>query len=112
MRQNLGHLPYRRRKRIHEFFFVSIPSEVSCTRKHLRKNFNLDDHFDRAFFVYANERPIVNTKNKKITPPPGINKTVRTWLAAMRVTFPNPGTFPYICALHDEMGMVGQMAVT
>jgi len=29
-----------------------------------------------------------------------------------RVTFPNPGVFPYICALHDEMGMVGQVTVT
>jgi len=28
-----------------------------------------------------------------------------------RVTFPNPGIFPYICALHDEMGMVGQVTV-
>jgi plastocyanin len=29
-----------------------------------------------------------------------------------RVTFPNPGIFSYICALHDEMGMVGQVTVT
>jgi plastocyanin len=29
-----------------------------------------------------------------------------------RVTFPNSGIFPYICALHDEMGMVGQVTVT
>jgi plastocyanin len=29
-----------------------------------------------------------------------------------RVTFPNPGVFPYICALHDEMGMVGQVTVS
>jgi plastocyanin len=29
-----------------------------------------------------------------------------------RVTFPNPGTFPYICAIHDELGMVGQVTVT
>jgi len=29
-----------------------------------------------------------------------------------RVTFPNPGTFPYICALHDELGMVGQVTVS
>ena len=29
-----------------------------------------------------------------------------------RVTFPNPGIFPYICALHDEMGMVGQVTVS
>jgi plastocyanin len=28
-----------------------------------------------------------------------------------RVTFPNPGTFPYICALHDELGMTGQVIV-
>jgi plastocyanin len=29
-----------------------------------------------------------------------------------RVTFPNPGIFPYICALHDDMGMVGQVTVS
>ncbi len=29
-----------------------------------------------------------------------------------RVTFPNAGTFPYQCALHDELGMVGQVTVT
>jgi plastocyanin len=29
-----------------------------------------------------------------------------------RVTFPNAGTFPYICALHDELGMIGQVKVS
>ena len=29
-----------------------------------------------------------------------------------RVTFPNAGTFPYICALHDGLGMVGQVTVS
>lgn len=29
-----------------------------------------------------------------------------------RVTFPNAGTFPYICALHDELGMVGKVTVS
>jgi len=28
-----------------------------------------------------------------------------------RVTFPNAGTFPYICALHDDLGMKGQVTV-
>lgn len=28
-----------------------------------------------------------------------------------RVTFPNAGTFPYICALHDELGMKGKVIV-
>ncbi len=28
-----------------------------------------------------------------------------------RVTFPNPGTYPYICALHDGLGMKGQVVV-
>ena len=28
-----------------------------------------------------------------------------------RVTFPNPGTYPYICALHDGLGMVGTIIV-
>lgn len=29
-----------------------------------------------------------------------------------RVTFPNAGTFPYICALHDGLGMNGQVTVS
>jgi plastocyanin len=28
-----------------------------------------------------------------------------------RVTFPNAGTFPYQCALHDELGMTGKVIV-
>ena len=28
-----------------------------------------------------------------------------------RVTFPNPGVFNYICGLHDELGMVGEVIV-
>lgn len=28
-----------------------------------------------------------------------------------RVTFPNAGTFPYICALHDNLGMTGTVIV-
>lgn len=27
------------------------------------------------------------------------------------VTFPNPGVYPYICALHDNLGMVGRVIV-
>jgi plastocyanin len=29
-----------------------------------------------------------------------------------RVTFPNPGIFPYICVLHGGLGMVGNVAVS
>lgn len=28
-----------------------------------------------------------------------------------RVTFTHPGTYPYICALHDNLGMKGQIIV-
>jgi plastocyanin len=28
-----------------------------------------------------------------------------------RVTFTNPGTYPYICAFHDELGMKGEVIV-
>jgi plastocyanin len=28
-----------------------------------------------------------------------------------RVTFPNAGTFPYICSLHDDLGMKGEVVV-
>ena len=29
-----------------------------------------------------------------------------------RVTFPNAGTYPYICALHEILGMKGQVVVS
>jgi plastocyanin len=32
-------------------------------------------------------------------------------VARFRVTFPNPGTYPYICALHDGLGMIGKVIV-
>lgn len=35
--------------------------------------------------------------------PPGVSR--------FRVTFTQPGVFKYICALHDEIGMVGQVIV-
>jgi plastocyanin len=35
--------------------------------------------------------------------PPGVTR--------FRVTFTNPGTYPYICALHDELGMKGTVIV-
>jgi plastocyanin len=28
-----------------------------------------------------------------------------------RVTFTQPGIYPYICVLHDELGMIGQVIV-
>jgi plastocyanin len=32
-------------------------------------------------------------------------------ITRFRVTFPNPGTYPYICALHDDLGMKGRVIV-
>jgi plastocyanin len=33
------------------------------------------------------------------------------FVTRFRVTFNTPGTFDYICALHDELGMVGKVIV-
>ena len=30
----------------------------------------------------------------------------------VRITFINPGTYPYICGLHDELGMKGKVVVS
>ena len=35
--------------------------------------------------------------------PPGVTR--------FRVTFTSPGTYPYICAFHDELGMTGEVIV-
>jgi plastocyanin len=32
-------------------------------------------------------------------------------LTRFRVTFPDPGTFPYLCLLHDDLGMKGMVIV-
>jgi plastocyanin len=32
-------------------------------------------------------------------------------LTRFRVTFPNPGTLPYLCSLHDHLGMKGMVVV-
>lgn len=37
------------------------------------------------------------------SPPLGVTR--------FRVTFPNPGEFPYICAIHDSLGMKGKVIV-
>ena len=38
------------------------------------------------------------------------NQTPLT-VTRFRATFPNPGTFPYICVLHDTLGMTGTVVV-
>jgi plastocyanin len=30
---------------------------------------------------------------------------------SFRVTFMNPGVYPYICAFHDQLGMKGEVIV-
>ena len=32
-------------------------------------------------------------------------------MTRFRVTFTQPGVYNYICALHDDVGMVGQIVV-
>ena len=39
----------------------------------------------------------------QVQPPVGVTR--------FRVTFTNPGTYPYICAFHDQLGMVGEVVV-
>lgn len=39
----------------------------------------------------------------QVQPPVGVTR--------FRVTFTNPGTYPYICAFHDQLGMVGEVIV-
>ena len=39
----------------------------------------------------------------QVQPPLGVTR--------FRVTFMNPGTYPYICAFHDQLGMTGEVIV-
>ena len=41
----------------------------------------------------------------------GMGNQTPLGLTRFRVTFPNPGTFPYICLLHDDLGMKGMVIV-
>jgi hypothetical protein len=36
---------------------------------------------------------------------------ITAWKSSDRITFTNPGTYPYICALHDNLGMQGEIIV-
>ena len=41
----------------------------------------------------------------------GMGNQTPLGLTRFRVTFPNPGTFPYVCLLHDDLGMKGMVIV-
>jgi plastocyanin len=51
-------------------------------------------------------RELIDYVNADAILPPGF--VVRR---SVTFTFPNPGTYPFICALHDELGMVGTVIV-
>jgi plastocyanin len=44
-------------------------------------------------------------------PNSGMGNQTPLGLTRFRVTFPNPGTFPYLCLLHDDLGMKGTVIV-
>ena len=44
-------------------------------------------------------------------PNSGMGNQTPLGLTRFRVTFPNPGTFPYVCLLHDDLGMKGVVIV-
>ena len=49
---------------------------------------------------------IISAPQERIGLPQAPLGTVR-----FRVTFTNPGVYPYICALHDDLGMKGRIIV-
>ena len=44
-------------------------------------------------------------------PNSGMGDQTPLGLTRFRATFPNPGTFPYRCLLHDDLGMKGMVIV-
>jgi plastocyanin len=50
-------------------------------------------------------------QDRFIPPPPGNLPQSPLGVTRFRVTFSRPGTFTYICALHDDLGMKGQVIV-
>jgi plastocyanin len=44
-------------------------------------------------------------------PNSGMGNQTPLGLTRFRATFPNPGTFPYLCLLHDGLGMKGTVIV-
>jgi len=44
-------------------------------------------------------------------PPAGMGNQTPLTVTRFRVTFHKPGTFPYVCLLHDELGMTGTVIV-
>src|SRR5207249_9972726 len=56
----------RDRRRIHKLFFLSYhPQKSSARGSFSRRNFNLDDHFDRPFLFISIEGKLRNQKRKK-----------------------------------------------
>jgi len=50
-------------------------------------------------------------QDRFIPPPPGTLPQSPLGVTRFRVTFNSPGTFTYICALHDDLGMEGRVIV-
>ncbi len=65
---------------------------------------NAPDQSVNSGFLVSQE--LVDYVNFSSLLPPGFVVT-----RSVTFTFPNPGTYHYICALHDELGMVGTIIV-
>jgi plastocyanin len=50
-------------------------------------------------------------QDRFIPPPPGTLPQSPLGVTRFRITFNSPGTFTYICALHDDLGMEGRVIV-
>ena len=48
---------------------------------------------------------------KTVSPCDGLKAQAPAGVTQFRVTFTNPGTYPYICAFHDQLGMKGELIV-
>ena len=70
---------------------------ISSTADNVHSGFIAQAAHERAGVPQA-PAPVAQTQ------PPGA-------VTRFRVTFTNPGTYPYICAFHDELGMRGQVIV-
>jgi plastocyanin len=68
---------------------------------------------DGALHATISSLPKDSVHSGLIVAPPQelIGQNFPLGVTRFRVTFPNPGVFPYICALHDNLGMKGTVIV-
>ena len=73
--------------------------------------FSTSDNVHSGFIAQAGHERVGIAQAPPPTAPPVPPPLPAGPVTRFRVTFMNPGTYPYICAFHDQLGMKGEVIV-